>query len=189
VQRSREGQGPSFQGTGTATEQSTSNSYGARESINDQFRSNTLVSAAIVVAALYVGRDILLPFALAILLSFLLAPLVERLEKWKFGRIPAVLTVVTVAFLSFSVLAFVLAHQVYDLAYKLPDYQENILAKAQSFQGDGTGVLGRLTKSVGEMRAKLSIALVKRPLMYRQTQRVSPTTWGAMFCRKKKQSR
>lgn len=129
----------------------------AREkSITDQFRSNTLVSAAIVVAALYVGRDILLPFALAILLSFLLAPLVERLEKWKFGRIPAVLTVVTVAFVGFSALAFVLAHQVYDLAYRLPDYKENILAKAQTFQGDGTGVLGRLTKSVDEMRATLS---------------------------------
>src|SRR4029079_10718985 len=88
--------------------------------------------------------------------SFLLAPLVELLEKWKFGRIPAVLTVVALAFLSFSILAFVLAHQVYDLANKLPDYKENILAKAQSFQSDGTGVLSRVTKSLDEMRATLS---------------------------------
>ena len=97
-----------------------------------------------------------MPFALSILLSFLLAPLVERLEEWKFGRIPAVLTVVTVAFFSFAALTFVLAQQVYDLAYRLPDYKENILAKAQTFQGDGTGVLSRLTKSIDEMRETLS---------------------------------
>lgn len=118
--------------------------------------ANALLSAAIVVAALYVGRDILLPFALSILLTFLLAPLVERLEKWKFGRIPAVLTVVALAVLSFSALAFVLANQVYDLAYKLPDYKENILAKAQAFQSDGTGVVSRVTKSFDEMRAILT---------------------------------
>src|SRR6187455_39114 len=118
--------------------------------------SNSLISAAVIVGALHFGRDILLPFALSILLSFLLAPLVELLEKWKFGRIPAVLTVVALAFLSFSILAFVLAQQVYDLADKLPDYKENILAKAQSFQSDGTGVLSRVTKSLDEMRATLS---------------------------------
>jgi predicted PurR-regulated permease PerM len=125
-------------------------------SITEQCRSNALVSAAVVVGALYVGRDILLPFAISVLLSFLLAPLVERLEKWKFGRIPSVLTIVIVAFFSFAALAFVLAHQVYDLAYRLPDYKENIVAKAQAFQGDGTGVFGRVTKSVEEMRAMLS---------------------------------
>ena len=118
--------------------------------------SNALVSAAIVVGALYVGRDILLPFALAILLSFLLAPLVERLEQWKLGRIPAVLTVAVVAFLGLALLAFVLAQQVYDFADKLPDYKQHILNKARTFQSDGTGVLGRVTKSLDEMRATLS---------------------------------
>ena len=125
-------------------------------SITEQCRSNGLVSAAVVVGALYVGRDILLPFAVSVLLSFLLAPLVERLETWKFGRIPSVLTIVTVAFIAFAALAMVLAHQVYDLAYNLPNYKENIVAKVQTFQGDGTGVLSRVTKSVDEMRAMLA---------------------------------
>ena len=43
--------------------------------------TNALVSAAIIVCALYFARDILLPFALAILLSFLLSPLVERVYE------------------------------------------------------------------------------------------------------------
>ncbi len=122
----------------------------------DRVKQSSLVSAAIIVGALYLGRDILLPFALSVLLSFLLAPLVDILEKSKFGRLPAVLSVVSVAVLSFVTLAFVSANQVYDLAYKLPDYRENILAKARTIQGDGTGVVARLTDSVDEMRASLS---------------------------------
>lgn len=126
--------------------------------------ANALVSAAVIVCALYFARDILLPFALAILLSFLLSPLVELLEKWRLARIPAVLTVVTVALLCFGGLALVLAHQVYDLAYRLPDHKKNIIAKAQTFQGDGTGVLARLTKSVDDMRATLSAPPGKEPV-------------------------
>ncbi len=118
--------------------------------------SNALVSATVLVAALYFGRDILLPFALSVLLSFLLSPLVEVLEKLRFGRIPAVLSVVMVAFVSFAALGFVLAHQVYDLAYRLPDYKDNILTKAKTFQTDETGVIARVTRSVDEMRAVLS---------------------------------
>jgi predicted PurR-regulated permease PerM len=125
--------------------------------------SNSLVSAAVIVGALHFGRDILLPFALSILLSFLLAPLVERLEKWKVGRVPSVLAVVTIALLSFGALGLVLAHQVYDLAYRLPEHKKNILAKIQTFQGDGTGVLARLTKSVDDMRATLSAPPGQKP--------------------------
>ena len=147
-----------------------------RKFLNAPSLSNALVSAAIVVGALYVGRDILLPFALSILLSFLLAPLVERLETWRFSRIPAVLTVVTVAFISFGGLAFVLAHQVYDLAYRLPDYKQNILNKAQVFQGDGTGVFSRVTKSIDEMRATLSAG----------DEEVSPSTPGGSDVRRQK---
>lgn len=125
--------------------------------------SGALISAAIVVTALYFGRDILLPFALAILVSFLLTPLVERLEKWRLGRIPSVLTVVGIAFLSVGGLAFILAHQVYDLAYELPNYKENILAKAEAFQGVGGGLFERVNKSLDEMRAKLSTKSAATP--------------------------
>ena len=52
---------------------------------------------AFVVAALYFARDLLIPLALAALLTFLLAPLVTRLERW-IGRIAAVLLVVATIF-------------------------------------------------------------------------------------------
>ena len=57
----------------------------------------TLTLTAFVIAALYFGRDLLIPLALSALLTFLLSPLVTRLERW-LGRIVAVLLVVALIF-------------------------------------------------------------------------------------------
>ena len=54
----------------------------------------------VVVGALYLGSDILIPLALAILLSFMLAPIVIRLRRWGLGRIPSVLAVVVLLFIA-----------------------------------------------------------------------------------------
>ena len=51
-----------------------------------------------MVGALYLGSEILIPLALAILLSFMLAPIVIRLRRWHLGRIPSVLLVVLLVF-------------------------------------------------------------------------------------------
>src|ERR1700678_3399424 len=88
-------------------------------------RAFALWCSVVVVAALYLARDILLPLALAILLSFLLAPLVKRLEKWGARRIPAVLVVVLLAFGLLAAISYLLASQMYDLAYRLPQYKGN----------------------------------------------------------------
>lgn len=128
----------------------------AREPMNAAYpRSNFLISAAVVVAGLYFGRGILLPFALAILIGFLLAPLVERLERWQVRRVPAVLTVATLAFLAMAGLGYVVAQQAYDLAYNLPAYKDNIVKKAQALQGTGDGVWNRASKAIEEVRDKL----------------------------------
>ncbi len=115
-----------------------------------------LTTAAIVIGSLYFGRDILLPLALSVLLSFLLAPLVTRLEQLRIGRIASVLIVATSAILLFGVLSFVVGRQFYDLAYKLPDYKENIRAKLNVFQGDSTGLWGQVSKSLEELRSNVS---------------------------------
>ena len=51
---------------------------------------NTVLIAVVVVAALYFGREVLVPIALAILLTFVLAPVVRLLQRWYFPRIVAV---------------------------------------------------------------------------------------------------
>lgn len=57
-----------------------------------------MVVAAIVEAGLFFGRDVLMPFALAGLLSFLVAPIVGHLERWRVPRVPAVFIVVVLSF-------------------------------------------------------------------------------------------
>ena len=57
-----------------------------------------LLIGAIVIAGLYVGREVLLPIALAILLSFVLTPILLFLRRLKVPRIIGVMIVVTLAF-------------------------------------------------------------------------------------------
>src|SRR5688572_14696226 len=81
------------------------------------------------VATLYLGRDFLIPIALAILISFLLAPLVWRLEKWHLGRIGSVLAATLLAFAVIGLLGTIVTGQLVDLAEKLPSYKNNLHSK------------------------------------------------------------
>src|ERR1043165_8776794 len=65
-----------------------------------------LVSIAVVVAVLYLAKGVLVPLMLALLLSFLLAPVCDLLERWKLGRIPAVLVTAVLAFTVLGMVAW-----------------------------------------------------------------------------------
>ncbi len=69
---------------------------------NPSSRSNTLLSVIVVIAVLYFARDVFIPLALAVLFAFLLGPLVMRLRHWGLWRMPAVLIVVTLAFIAIA---------------------------------------------------------------------------------------
>ncbi|MGB6700210.1 MAG: AI-2E family transporter, partial [Methylocella sp.] len=89
----------------------------------------TLFVSALVVVTLYVGREIFIPIAIAVPVSFVLAPPVLQLRRWGLGRVPSVLTVVfTALVIAFSVSA-VLTRQVSELAVDLPLYQATVNAK------------------------------------------------------------
>ena len=111
---------------------------------------NILCGIALV-AALYFSSDILLPFGLAVLLSFLLAPFARRLEKRKVPRIPAVLIVMSLALALVSVLSWVMLNQLYDLARKLPDYKANLTSKFQVFQGEGADSFQSLSDGLSNL--------------------------------------
>jgi predicted PurR-regulated permease PerM len=74
------------------------------------------IVAAIIIAALYFGREVFVPIALAILLSFVLAPLVRLLQRWHIPRALSVISVVLVAFATIFALGGVIATQVTELA-------------------------------------------------------------------------
>lgn len=105
----------------------------------------TLVHAAsaailgtLVVTALYLGRDLLIPLALALLLAFVLSPLVARAKKLGLPRTVAVIGVALSAFLLLLGLSAVIAGQVGQLAADLPQYQSTMRGKAQSLR-EATG--------------------------------------------------
>lgn len=96
------------------------------------------IIAALVIAGLYVGREIFVPIALAILLSFVLAPPVEFLERWRAPRVAAVAVVVLTAFLAIFALGSLIASQVTQLAEKLPTYQQTMQTKISTLRSATT---------------------------------------------------
>ena len=98
----------------------------------------TFAGGVLVIVVLYWAQAVLVPIALAILLSFVLAPPVNWLERW-LGRVPAVLMVVTLVFVVLGLAGWGLARQMNNLADDLPRYRVNILAKIADVRGAGKG--------------------------------------------------
>ncbi len=110
-----------------------------------------ILLTAFVVTILYVGRQLLIPLALAAMLTFLLAPLVGYIERW-IGRIAAVLIVVAMLFSVAGGAGWLLARQLIDLAAKLPDYQTNIDNRLKAIRLPTGGAFGRFSHSVSELQ-------------------------------------
>ncbi len=98
----------------------------------------TFAGCVLVVFVLYWAQAILVPVALAILLTFVLTPPVTWLERW-IGRAAAVLTVVTLVFAVVALAGWGLARQMNHLAEDLPRYRVNILAKIADVRAQAKG--------------------------------------------------
>jgi predicted PurR-regulated permease PerM len=122
-----------------------------------------LASICVVCAALYLAQSVLIPLALALLLSFLLAPMVTRLEKRGLHRVPAVVVVVTLLFSLLGLLTWAVALQVTDFAEQLPSYKGNIVAKIRSVHLNNVGGLGKAAKAIEEMRDAVSTNATTQP--------------------------
>ena len=111
----------------------------------------TAILTAIVIMVLYFGREIIIPIALAILLSFVLAPLVGLLQRLRIPRGLAVVSVVTIAFALIFAMGSLLASQLTQLAGDLPRYQSTISEKIQSFR-ETTAGRGTLERASGMLK-------------------------------------
>jgi predicted PurR-regulated permease PerM len=111
----------------------------------------TAILAVIIIMMLYFGREIIIPIALAILLSFVLAPLVGLLQRLRVPRGLAVVSVVVIAFALIFAMGSLLAAQLTQLAQDLPKYQSTISEKIQSFR-DTTAGRGTLERASGMLK-------------------------------------
>ena len=106
----------------------------------------TLSVGVVVVAALYLGRDVLVPITLAVLLSFLLAPLASLLRRVYLGRVGSVILSVVLALGVFLALFALLGTQLADLANQLPRYQSTIEHKVGAVQDFTSGRLDTIMR-------------------------------------------
>lgn len=115
----------------------------------------TFAGCVLVVVVLHWAQDILVPIALAVLITFVLTTPVTLLER-VLGRVPAVLAVVTLVFTLLGLAGWGLAHQMDSLAQDLPRYRGNILAKIADVRGAGEGgTLGKLQATIADITARV----------------------------------
>ena len=118
----------------------------------------TLIAIVVVIVGLYFGRQVLIPLALAVVLSFLLTPLVGLLEKCRLGRVPAVLVVLTLALALVSSLAWVVTGQLMEIVDQFPSYKSNVHKKIQSLRVPDGDRLRNATNTVTELSNEISAA-------------------------------
>ena len=116
------------------------------------------VVTAIIIGTLYFGREIFVPIALAILLSFVLAPLVGLLQRLHIPRGLSVVSIVLLAFLSIFALGGLIATQVTQLAGDLPRYQLTMRDKIKSLRGTAatSGTLERAADVLHDLGKELN---------------------------------
>ena len=125
---------------------------------------NAMLIGVIVVATMYFAREVLIPIALAGILSFMLAPLVRMVQRLRLPRVLAVLIVAILAFAAIFALGRTLVSEVERLAEDLPTYQATIAKKIEALRGRGdatTGTLQRARVVLNELNKELEGAQQK----------------------------
>jgi predicted PurR-regulated permease PerM len=114
--------------------------------------------AAIVITGLYVGREVLLPLALAILLSFVLTPMLLFLRRLKVPRVLGVAIVVTCAFAVIFALGWLMSQQATQLAEDLPRYKNTIADKISALGNSAASlpVLEKATDALEGLQRELA---------------------------------
>jgi predicted PurR-regulated permease PerM len=118
----------------------------------------TLIAIVVVIVGLYFGRLVLIPLALAVVLAFLLTPVVAWLQKCRLSRVPAVLLVLVLAFGLVSSLGWIVAGQLMEIVDQFPSYKSNIHDKIQSLRVPDGSRLKNASNTVSELSNELSAA-------------------------------
>jgi predicted PurR-regulated permease PerM len=121
-------------------------------------RFMSAVITAVVVSGIYFGRPVLMPLALAVLMSFALAPLVSLLKRLRLGNVAPVLISLLLAIVIVSSLGAFMGAQLAKLAAELPHYQTNLTQKIQSVVGSvgHNDTINRLNKTLENLAEQIA---------------------------------
>jgi predicted PurR-regulated permease PerM len=118
----------------------------------------TFTGCALVIAILYWAQVILVPIAFAVLMAFVLAPVVTALQRWV-GRVPAVLATVTLSCVGLALMGWLVTQQLASLVGEIPAYQHNIHQKIRDIRGFSEGgVLDKLRNATENIAIELGMA-------------------------------
>lgn len=99
-----------------------------------------LLGLILAIAVLYFARDLLIPLAFALLLAFLLSPIVKRLEGWRIPRAAAASLVLIVACALLAVVGWLAMTQMMELGGRLLDDTQNVQRKIAAQQGKSSSL-------------------------------------------------
>ena len=119
-------------------------------------RLAALLIAVVVVAALYLAKEVLVPFALALLFAFLFSPAVTLIERTKLGRVPSVIIVTILCLGAFSATTWFVSRQLLLVIDDLPAYRSNIHDKVQALHKNNGSGLAKTVETVKELNNELS---------------------------------
>lgn len=119
-----------------------------------------VVVAVVVVGALYLAKDVLVPIVLAVLLAFVLAPLVGLLRRLRLGRTPSVVIAMVMALAVVGLIGTVIGQQVAGLASDLPQTAERIQKKVATLGRSG---IGRLPEQISRVASRFQASSPTAP--------------------------
>src|SRR5947208_3566340 len=119
-----------------------------RSARSDNSNTGAVIGTVVVLVILHVARDVLIPIATALLLTFVLAPVTRRLQRAGLGRAPAAVLVVTLLLGTVAWMGWSLGGQLFDLAANLPQYKQNIRAKIAGMRQGSGGVIAKVGAGV-----------------------------------------
>lgn len=140
----------------------------------------TFIGCVLVGVVLYLAQSVIVPVALAVLLAFLLTPVVTAFQR-RIGRVPAILAVVVTTFVGVGCAGWIVTQQLGSLVQELPAYRHNIHQKIRDVRlvGKGSSVEA-LQKTVQDIEAEMTdpppAGTVAKPIVV-QPEQVSGL-WG-----------
>jgi predicted PurR-regulated permease PerM len=116
-----------------------------------------LPTLILIIATLYWGQAFLIPVALSILLTFLLTPVADALERLGLGRLASVMIIVILAFSLLAAIGWLVTLQLTSVANELPTYRSNIREKISDIRGAGKGgALEKIRETAEEVKEEFS---------------------------------
>ena len=115
-----------------------------------------ILGGGTALALIYVGRDVLIPFALAIIFSLMMAPFVRRLQGLGFGRTASTWVAVFTVAGTLVATAVIIACQLAQVRNDLPQYEETIRSKLASLREITAGRVGTMWEPASRHVVRLS---------------------------------